>query len=204
MSFIRSILCIWACGLCQAQTNSPQAKLGLKDVPFQVKLLSPIDTRTAQAQNTFTASVDVPSQFNGAIIEGRINHVQRPSRGKGKAEIDFAFETVTFNGGTFPISANLDDIKNSRGVSNVDDEGRAFGNSSSRKKIGGAAGGAVTGAIVGGLLRGTGGAVAGGAGGALAGYFIAAKLTSSGSDIRLAPGTTFSLRVSDSARSAVR
>jgi hypothetical protein len=110
----------------------------------------------------------------------------------------FAFDTLTFNGRTAPISAVLKEVFNSKGVKDVDEEGRVIGKSSNKKRTEAALGGALVGALVGGLRGGGGGAAAGAAIGAGAGLAVGITLTATGTDIEFRPGSHFSIEVSDS------
>ncbi|MGA8088694.1 MAG: hypothetical protein WCA10_15545 [Terracidiphilus sp.] len=109
----------------------------------------------------------------------------------------FVFDTLTFNGRTARISTVLKDVSNSKGVKNVDEEGRVIGKSSNKKRAGAALGGAFVGALVGGLRGGGSGAAAGAAIGAGVGLAAAITLTSTGTDIEFRPGSHFSIEVSD-------
>jgi hypothetical protein len=175
---------------------------GLHDTTFVVRLLSPLSTRTAREGDTFTASVEEPSQYQGAAMEGRITRLKRPRKGvgKGKAEVQFRFERLTINGRTATITADLKDVKNSQGLNGVDEEGRAIGVASNKKRIlstlvlGG------IGAGIGAAAGGAQGAAVGGAAGAAAGLLIGLKMTTTGSDIEFRPGSVFTLSVSDAGR----
>lgn len=177
--------------------QSPAAgTLGLKDAEMTVKLLSPISTKTSQKGDQFSAQVITPEKYQGTALEGKVQSVTR-AHGSEKAEISFAFETITVGGVTHPIQAELKDVTNSHGVKNVDEEGRAIGTSSSKKKVAGAAIGAGVGGILGGALGGARGAAIGAGAGAGAGLLFAIKFTTSGTDMEFAPGSQFVLDVSD-------
>jgi len=116
---------------------------------------------------------------------------------RDKAEIYFAFETLTLQGKAYPIRADLQAVANSKGLKGVDDEGRAIGQSSKKKQVGGTLAGTAIGATVGGLLGGGRGVAEGAALGAAAGFLIAVQFTTSGSDIEFWPGSVFTLVVAD-------
>ena len=174
----------------------PQPPLGLKDVPMAVKLLSPISTKTSQQGDKFTAQIVAPDQFKDAVVEGHINTIKKAKK-RDKAEISFAFETMTFQGKTYPIQADLKEVANSQGVKDVDEEGRAIGKTSSKKALESALVGSAVGGILGAALGGGKGAAAGAGAGAAAGLLFAIKFTTSGSDMEFAPGSQFSMLVSD-------
>src|SRR5689334_8070527 len=114
-----------------AQVPVPAA-FGLQKTAFVVKLLSPLSTKNAEENYTFTASVQEPAQYEGGIMEGRVTKVKKPRAGKGKgaAELQFQFETLTFNGQMDHIEAELTDVKNSTGAQGVDEEGHVIGKTS--------------------------------------------------------------------------
>jgi hypothetical protein len=178
------------------------AAFGLHKAPFVVKLLSPLSTKNAQENYTFTASVQEPAQYQGAIMEGRVTKVKKPRKGtgKGSAELQFHFETLTFNGLTEKIEADLTDVKNSTGIKGVDDEGHAIGRTSKKKRVAATAGGAALGALIGGLRGGGAGAAIGAAAGAAAGLAIGLKMTTAASDIDFMPGSLLTLSVSDAGK----
>lgn len=177
----------------------PQQGSVLHGGVFVVKLLSPISTKTSRRGDTFSAQVMSPAEYEGAIFEGRINKV-RAARKRRKAEISFAFQTITFKGRTIPVQADLKNVANSKGVKDVDDEGHVIGKSSKKKEVAGALIGSGLGALIGGLAAGGKGAAAGAAIGAGAGLIVAIGFTTSGSDIEFAPGSTFTLNVSQRTR----
>jgi len=173
--------------------------LGLKNTEMSVKLMSPISTTTSKAGDKFTAQVLTPEAYDGAFIGGRIASVKM-AKNRDKAEISFQFETLTFQNATHPIQADLKDVANSQGVKNVDEEGHAIGKSSKKKAVESALIGSAVGGILGGAMGGAKGAVIGAGAGAGAGLLFAIKFTTSGSQMEFAPGSTFTLDVSDRQR----
>jgi hypothetical protein len=163
-------------------------------------LLSPLSTKNGREGDTFTATVEEPSQYQGGLMEGRITKLKKPKKGvaKGKAEVQFQFDTLTFSGQTVRIAADLRDVMNSQGVRDVDEEGNVISRTSNRKRIGATIAGGVIGGIIGGLLGGGRGAATGAAAGAAAGLVIGLTMTTSASDIEFRPGSLFTLSVSDS------
>lgn len=173
--------------------------LGLKDVEMTVRLLSPISTKTSHKGDKFSAQVITPETYKDAAIEGHINDIKKAERSE-KAEISFAFETITASGTTHAVQADLKDVTNSRGVKSVDEEGRAIGKTSVKKKIGAAAAGGGAGGLLGGRLGGAKGAAIGAGAGAAAGLLFAINFTTDGTDMEFAPGSQFVLVVSDRER----
>ncbi len=172
---------------------------GLQNTQMVVKLLSPVSTKTAQEGYAFTAVVEQPPEYQGGIVEGRITHLKRPEKGtgKGKAEIQFQFETLTFKNRTEHIRADLKDVMNSQGKRKVDEEGNVIGVTSNKKRALFAALGAAAGAATGAAVGGGRGAVVGAAAGGAAGLILGLKMTTAASDIEFKPGSLFTLMVSD-------
>jgi len=194
---------VWtAASFAQAPAENPGPTFNLHNTPFVVRLLSPLSTKNAQVGYAFTASVDQPSQFQGGMMEGRITQLKRPKKGvgKGKSEMVFQFDRLTYNGQTALVKADLKDVKNSQGVRKVDEEGRAIGVTSNKKRVLTTLAGGAIGAGIGALAGGANGAAAGGAAGAAAGLAIGLKMTTAASDIEFKPGSTFTLSVSDAGR----
>ncbi len=133
-----------------------------------VKLLSPISTKTSNQGDAFTALVESPPGFQNAVVEGKISKLNKARRGtgKGRPEITFASDSITIGGRTVPITADLKQVSNSKGLASVDEEGNAIGKSSKGRRVG-------TAALL--TVLGTGlGAAAGGAkgrGGGRSGWF---------------------------------
>ena len=178
-----------------------QQPLGLHDTSFSVKLLSPISTHSSKKGDQFTALVEAPQLYAGSIMEGTIKELSRPKPGLhgGRAQVTFEFTSLTPRGmaAPIPISADVQGISNSKGVQNVDEEGRVLGRTSNKKRALGALVGAAAGAGLGAAAGGGSGAAIGAAAGAGLGLLIAVKYTSSGSDLDLQPGAHLRLAVSD-------
>jgi hypothetical protein len=175
--------------------------LGLKHATFVVKLTAPISTNTSSPGDTFAALVEAPSEYQGAVFVGRITKLKKPKKGvgKGKAEISFQFEALTARGNTYPVTADLTDVANSKGVRSVDEEGQVVGRTSNKKRVGAAAAGAGLGVLIGALAGGAKGAATGGAVGLAAGIAVGLKMTTTGSQLEFLPGSHFTLDVSDRA-----
>jgi hypothetical protein len=192
---IAVVVCLTAPLLAQSP-QSPRPPLGLKDVPMTAKLLSPISTKTSQQGDKFAAQVLAPDHFKDAVVEGHINSIKTAKK-RDKAEISFAFETLTSQARTYPIQADLKEVSNSQGVKNVDEEGRAIGKSSHKKALQSVLVGSAVGGVLGAAMGGGKGAAAGAGAGAAAGLLFAIKFTTSGSDMEFAPGSQFTMLVSD-------
>src|SRR5262249_45342029 len=132
-------------------------------------------------------------------IEGEVLTTKAAGKVTGRSELSFTFDKLILKGKEqepIPIEADLTEIANAQGVSGVDEEGRAIGKSSVKAEIARTAVTSGAGAVIGGLLGGKGGA----AKGALIGAAVALTInfTTSGPDIRLAPGSILSLTMKPS------
>jgi hypothetical protein len=182
----------------QSPVSSPPL-CGLKNVEIQVKLLSPLNSATASQGDAFTTVVQSPEQFTGGTIEGVVKSVTKAAKGfgKGKPSMEFEFTNLSINGRVCRINGELEEVTNSKGVAKVDEEGKAVGHTSNKKRIGSTIGGAGIGALAGAAAGGGLGAIIGAAAGGTAGFLVSSKVTAVGTDIQFLPGSVFTLKVSD-------
>ena len=163
-------------------------------VPLALK--QAISTKSAKegdpvyAETTFPFVVDnriiIPA---GTYVQGRISHVQRPGRVKGRAELLMHFTSMIYPSGyTVVLPGSVDNMPGADKTSMKDSEGTIRQDGQKAKDIGQVASTASTGAIIGGVTDGGKGAAIGAAGGSAVGLAIA--LLSRGSDVRLEPGTS--------------
>ena len=128
----------------------------------------------------------VPS---GTYVQGKISHVQRAGRVKGRAEVLIHFTTLIYPSGyTVMLPGAVEDVPGAEKTSMKGEEGTIRQDSQTGEKVGKAAGTAATGAIVGGLSNGGKGALIGAGIGGAVGTAIA--LLTRGTDVRLDAGTT--------------
>jgi hypothetical protein len=128
----------------------------------------------------------------GTYVQGRISHIERGGRIKGRAEVQMHFTTLIYpNGYTVVLPGSLDNAPGVDKTSMKDKEGTLQQDSQAgdeATKIGTSAAG---GAVVGGLSRGaTGGIVGAGAGGAI-GTVVA--LLGRNRDVNMPAKTTFEM-----------
>ena len=146
------------------------------------------------AETTFPVVVNgkvlVPA---GTFVQGRISHVQRAGRVKGRAEVLMHFTSLIYPSGYTVLLPGA--VQSAPGVdkAGVKDEGAIQADGQTGEKLGKAArngtGGAAAGAVIGGLPTGSAAAAGIGAGiGGAAG--IAWALLSRGNDVKLDAGTT--------------
>lgn len=166
-----------------------------KDTELIVELLSPIGTGESRDGDKFQAKVVSPYEISGAIIEGRIDKIEKPGRIKKRAELHLKFDQIrlsearwsNFNAITTEVMAVKGD-----NVKKVDNEGAAIGKSSLKPdaaKVGAATGtGLVVGAIVGGPVGAGVGAAVGAA------FGVGAVVVERGKHIKLIQGQQLRIR----------
>jgi type IV secretion system protein VirB10 len=145
------------------------------------------------AQTTFPVAVNdhilIPP---GTYVQGRISHVQRAGRVKGRAEVLMHFTTLIYpNGYTVMLPGSLENAPGVDKTSVKDDEGTLRGDSQTGEKLGKVASAAGTGAIIGAVTNGGKGAgVGAGVGGAVG---MAIAMLSRGNDLKLDTGTSIEM-----------
>jgi hypothetical protein len=175
-----------------AQSGAPT----IKNEVFVAKLLSPLSASINKKGDKFTLQVTEPPSYEGAIIEAEVSKAKASGKASGKSEFLFSFDSLTpKNGKTIPIVADLQEVSNSKGVSQVDDEGHVIGKSATKKKLLSILGLSAAGALIGSAVGGGTGAATGAAVGAAAGMTIA--FSTSGPDIKFAPGSQFKLLINN-------
>jgi hypothetical protein len=175
------------------------AQQDAKTEDFEVKTLSPLSASGNKKGDKFTVQVLTPEKFRDALIEGEVANSKASGKVKGKSELLLRFNKLIAADKTeVPIRADLTEIRNSKGVANVDEEGRAIGKSSKAKDalMVGVLGG--IGAAIGGATSGAGGAATGAAIGA--GVALTIAFSTTGEDIKLEPGSIFVLRVTEASK----
>jgi len=125
----------------------------------------------------------------GTYVQGRISHVQRAGRIKGRAEVLMHFTTLIYPSGyTVMLPGAVENVPGAEKTSIKGEEGTIRQGSQKGDKIGTVASSAGTGAVIGGLSRGgKGAAIGAGVGGAVG---TAIALLSRGNDVKLDAGTT--------------
>jgi len=176
-----------------ARTNELVVPAGTK-VPLALK--HAVSTKSARegdsvyAETTFPVVQDnrvlIPA---GTYVQGRITHVQRAGRIKGRAEVLMHFTTLIYPSGyTVLLPGAVEKVPGADKTSIKGEEGTIRQDSQKGEKIGTVASSAGTGAVIGGLSRGgKGAAIGAGVGGAVG---TAIALLSRGNDVKLDAGTT--------------
>lgn len=168
-----------------------------RNTVLALELLTPLATDVTQKGDRFQARVTEPTEFAGAIVEGRVTEVKRPGKVKGVAQMQLTFEQIRLgNNRTAAFHAELLEVvpNGGSGGGEVDAEGGVRGRDSTKddvSKVGAATGvGAIIGAIAGGGRGAAIGAVIGGGAG------TAGVMTQRGKDIRLDRGQIIKVRTS--------
>jgi hypothetical protein len=155
-----------------------------------------LSTSNAREGQTFTATVRQPSTYEGAVLEGRITHLQRGGRITGRSELTLDFDNIRMRDGrTYRFAGILESARLQNGdVVKVDNEGAAQDDSQTTKTIQRTAIGTAVGAIIGAIAGGGKGAAIGaiiGAGGGAGSVYVQGR-----DDLDLNRGTELTIRAS--------
>ncbi len=173
-----------------------------RDTVFALQLLSPISTETNKEDDKFDCKVLSPVQYAGAIVSGHLRKVKSAGKGKGKSEIDLAFDTITLTDGRAgKFNAQVKEVNEVANAGNqgvADPEGTVTGKSRVKVGIKRAAVGAGIGAGIGAVLGGAKGAAAGAAIGA--GVGVTSTLATEGPNLEFKTGTQFTVTLNSPAK----
>jgi hypothetical protein len=149
---------------------------------FDVRLQSPLSSKTAEVEDRFEATtlVDVSQDGRnlipaGSVMRGVVSSVDRAGRLERKGSLTVAFDQITIGGRAYPMRATVTQALESEGI---------------RGEAGRIGAGAGVGAVIGGILGGLRGALAGiliGGGGTIA--------ATEGKDVELPAGTVLRVRL---------
>jgi hypothetical protein len=185
---LAALLAVHLCVPGFAQTTAPE----IKNETFVAKILTPLSASANKKGDKFTLQVLEPASYKDAMIEAEVTKAKAAGKVSGKSELLFSFNKMTLkDGATFPITADLNSVSNSKGVADVDEEGRVIGKSSVKKDVARTAILGGIGAAVGAAVGGASGAVKGAAIGAAIGLTI--SFSTRGEDIKFSPGSQFKL-----------
>lgn len=168
-------------------------------IPNNTKLIavltSPVSTRTSQNGDRFTMRVTSPSEYNDAIIEGRVAKTERSGRVSGRAAVSLEFDTIRFRNQTYRFAGIVDQVRLANGENvTVNNEGTVRDNNQTTKTVTRAGIGAAIGALIGAIAGGGQGAVIGAGVGAGAG--VGSVILQGKDDVILDNGTEFMITAS--------
>ena len=104
-----------------------------RDTELIVELVDPLSTEKNKVGDKFTARVLSPNEISGAVIEGRVNRVEKPGRIKKRSEMQLSFDRIVLSEVRWSnFDAILTEVLPVKGdnVKRVDGEGSAVGKSS--------------------------------------------------------------------------
>ncbi|MEO7659048.1 MAG: hypothetical protein ABIV48_05485, partial [Pyrinomonadaceae bacterium] len=155
-------------------TNSGGTTLNGFIIPNNTSIVATLDsalsTKTAKDGDRFSMTVNSPSQYNGAVIEGRVVGEQSGVV-SGRANMSLSFDSIRMRDGRiYNFAGIVDQVRDTNGeVIKVNNEGTIRDNSQTNKTVTRAGIGAVLGAIIGAIAGGGSGAAIGAGVGAGAG-----------------------------------
>jgi hypothetical protein len=174
-----------------------------RDTELILELQEPLDTERSREGDKFTAKVIAPQEIVGAIIEGRVDKIQKPGRIKKRSAMLLSFDRIIISETRWSnFDAIMTEVLPAKGdnIKRVDGEGTAIGKSTYKPdaiKVGAATGtGAGIGAVTGGPV---GAAVGAGVGAA---FGVGAVIIERGKHINLR--TSQQLRVKTSYETQIR
>lgn len=153
---------------------------------------TPLSTRVSQNGDRFSMTVTSPSQYRGAVIEGRVVG-ERSGVVSGRANMSLTFDTIRMRDGrTYSFAGIVDQVRQADGdLVSVNNEGAVRDSSQTTKTVTRAGIGALLGAIIGAVAGGGSGAAIGAGVGAGAG---AGTVILQGRDnLELATGSQFTI-----------
>jgi hypothetical protein len=155
-------------------------------------LQNTINTRASQVGDRFSMGVTSPSQYRGAIIEGRVTEAESSGRVSGRANIQLDFDTLRMSGRTYRFAGIIDSVTSVNGDTvSVNNEGTVRDSNRTTQTATRAGIGAVLGAIIGAVAGGGSGAAIGA--GVGAGVGAGSVLVGGRDTIELGPGSTFTI-----------
>jgi len=155
-----------------------------------------LSTERARQGDRFTLTVNSPSRYRGAVIEGYILENDRAGKVTGRSELTMEFERIRWNGRSYEFGGFIESVRTPDGDDvKLDNEGTIGEDDSQTERTVTRTGiGAAIGAIIGGITGGGKGAAIGAAIGAGAG--AGTVLIQGRDDLNLSSGTEFTIRAS--------
>lgn len=206
------VLCMLLAGSMAAQTSSTAAGTSAGSIPAEaltipagtrvpLALKQAISTKTAKEGDPVYAETTFPFALNdrivipsGTYVQGKISHLKRGGRVKGRAEILIHFTSMIYPSGyTVMLPGSVENVPGAVKSTVKGSEGTVQQDRDTGKKVGTVASTATTGAIIGAISGGGKGAGIGAGVGGVAGLAVA--MLTRGSDVRLEPGTSIEMEI---------
>jgi type IV secretion system protein VirB10 len=183
-----------------APAPTPHTARVAEGTKIRFTLNQSLSTKTAREGDDFSGvvsrSVRQGDQVvipEGSVIRGRVSHVQRPGRVKGRGELGLRFDELELpDGETYDLSASLTSLEEGEKES-VDEEGQVKSEGSKKRDAATIGAGAGIGAIIGAIAGGGKGAAIGAGGGAAAGTGLV--LLTRGKDVELKRGSELAIQL---------
>lgn len=151
-----------------------------------------IATNVSQAGDRFTMEVTSPNQYRGAVISGRVMQVESSGRVSGRANLAMEFESIRFNNQTYNFAGIIESARQADGDAiNINNEGSVRDGNQTTRTATRAGVGAAIGALIGAIIGGGSGAAIGAGVGAGAG--AGSVLIQGRDNLKLEPGSEFTL-----------
>jgi type IV secretion system protein VirB10 len=184
-----------------AAAANPNVVVIPAETKVPIVLKQTISTKNTREGDAVYAETTFPVVVNdriiipaGTYVQGRVSHIERAGRVKGRAEVLMHFTTLIYPSGyTVMLPGALQGAPGADKASVKDSEGTVREDGQTGEKVATAAeranGGASGGGVIGGITTGSGAAagVGAGLGGAVG---VASALLKRGSDVKLEAGTT--------------
>ena len=189
----------------QGPSSSPAGESDAIVIPagtrIPLSLKQAISTKTAKEGDAVYAETTFPFAMNnqivvptGTYVQGKISHVQRGGRIKGRAEILIHFTSLVYPSGyTVMLPGSVENVPGAERSTVKGSEGTVQQDRDTGKKVRTAAESATTGALIGAVAHGAKGAGIGAGVGGAAGMAVA--MLTRGSDVRLEPGTSIEMEI---------
>lgn len=149
--------------------NTSNGYLIANNATVVATLNNDLSTKEMQEGQRFTMTVQSPSQYRGAIIEGYVSGVERSGKVSGRSKMTLNFQTIRFHNSSYRFSGTVEEVRDTKGNTINTDEGTIQDNNRTKTTVTRAGIGAGIGAIIGAIAGGGKGAAIGAAIGAGAG-----------------------------------
>jgi hypothetical protein len=116
----KALLVSFGCGLLSLPILAQQLK---PHTEFRIKLTGPLSTQANRKGDKLAAQVISPKAFAGATLEGELTECNGKGLFHRSSVLKFTFKKLHTKSGMVPIVSDVKLFSNSKGKSNVDDQG---------------------------------------------------------------------------------